>query len=129
MNVLVSLFLSFPFFQPPGQSAGDGGARAANGPGDHRGDGPSHPHQLLRHAQLREPEDGRHQELVAGRPAGREAVQRGLQVRGAGREPRRRPRVSGVRRPAFREDRTSRPGDRRRLAGALNVRMTIVYCR
>ena len=68
--------------QPSGQSAGHGGARATNRPGDHRGYGPSHSHQLLRHAELREPQDGRHQELVAGRPAGREAVQRGLQVRG-----------------------------------------------
>lgn len=60
--------------QPSGQSAGAGGAGATDRPGDHRGNGPSHSHQLLRHAQLREPQDGRHQELVAGRQTGRKAV-------------------------------------------------------
>ncbi len=118
--------------QPSGQSAGDGGAGATNRSGDHRGNGPSHPHQLLRHAQLREPQDGRHQELVAGRPAGRKAVQRGLQVRGAG----------GKTQPAlcsadalmspteleFEQDRTQKSSDQRGFAGALNVRMMIVYC-
>lgn len=66
--------------QPPGQGAGDGGAGAPDRPGDHRGDGPSHPHQLLRHAELREPKDGRHQELVAGGSSWRETLQRRLQV-------------------------------------------------
>lgn len=93
-----AFFLQFVltlFLKPPGQGAGDGGAGAPDRPGDHRGDGPSHPHQLLRHAELREPQDGRHQELVAGRPAGREALQRRLQVRDSGREVRRRATVSG----------------------------------
>lgn len=70
--------------QPTGQGAGDGGEGAADRPGDYRGNGPSHPHQLLRHAQLREPQDGRHQELVVGRPTGRKTLQRGLQIWGPG---------------------------------------------
>lgn len=85
--------------QPPGQGAGDGGAGAPDRPGDHRGDGPSHPHQLLRHAELRELKDGRHQELVAGRPARRETLQRRLQVRDSHRQRRWRVTVSGGKRP------------------------------
>ncbi|CAF95253.1 unnamed protein product, partial [Tetraodon nigroviridis] len=67
--------------QPAGQSAGHGGAGAPDGPGGDRGHGSRHPHKLLRPVQLREPEDGRHQELLAGRPPGGQALQRGLQVR------------------------------------------------
>lgn len=75
-------FFFFPvIIQPLGQGAGHGGAGAANRPSDHRGNGPSHSHQLLCHAELRELEDGRHQKLVAGRQTGRKALQRGFQVR------------------------------------------------
>ena len=76
----------FYLLQPSGQSPGHGGAGAADGPGDHRGHGPRHPYQLLRGAELREPQAGRHQELLACRPPGRQDLQRGLQVRGAAQD-------------------------------------------
>lgn len=82
VKLSVVLFFSSAIPQPFGQSAGHGGTGAANRPGDHWGNGPGHPHKLLRHAHLREPQDGRHQELMAGRPTRGEAVQCGLQVRG-----------------------------------------------